>query len=193
MKLLINYDFFDAVRNVNEKTTPLKVFRNEKTKYALLLPVYTSIALIAKQYSDFDTRDIIAIILRAYGYLMSLDTLGEIMAKTLSYSKTDLYAKKASARLNMLALMLDDINVNTNYDMLLSSELYYKTSHIEYGDRRIPTIMSQKYIYVPAYGFDGEEKTVSILQEHIIGTKEYVLSQDEPDREYRRVLAKSHI
>ena len=193
MKLLINYDFFEAIRNVNEKTTPLKVFRNEKKKYAILLPIYTSVALIAKQYCDFDTKDIIPAIIRAYGCLMSLDNIGEIMAKTFSHSKTDLYAQKASARLKMLALMLDDINVNTNYDMLLASELYHKKVYLDSSEGNRPILVSQKYIYVPSYGFDGSEKETSILQEHIIGTKEYILSQDEPDRQYKRVLAKSHI
>ncbi len=193
MKLLINYDFFDAVRNVNEKTTPLKVIRNEKKKYAILLPIYTSLALIAKQYSDFDTREIISIIIRAYGNLMALDTLAEFMFKKMSYTQTDLYARKAIARLQTLALMLDDINVKTNYDMLLASELYHKTVHLDSSESNRPILVSQKYIYVPSYGFDGEEKTTSILQEHVIGTKEYILSQDEPDRQYKRVLAKSHI
>ena len=105
----------------------------------------------------------------------------------------DLYAKNSSLKLKELAIMLGTINVNTNYDMLLESELYYKKSSIDYSNDNLPVLKSEKYIYVPSYGFDGSEKTTSILQEHIIGTKEYTLSVEEPDREYRRVLAKSHI
>ncbi len=193
MKLLINYDFFNAVRNVNEKTNPLKVIRNEKNRYVFVFPFYLSTVLIIGQNQKLDLNDIMIPILRGYGTLLSLDFIFELMAQKLSPSKLDLYGEKASQRLKELAKLLKDINVNTNYDKLLASELYYKTCNIEYNEGKLPDIVSKKYIYVPSYGFDGEEKTTSILQEHIIGTKEYILSQDEPDREYRRVLAKSHI
>ena len=199
MKLLVNYDFFDAVRNVNEPLNPMKIIRNEKKKYGILFPLYLSIILAAKEYGDIDTsnlidaRYIMLYMMRSCGFCMSLDFAVEAIIKKLSNSKTDTYARKAIARLQTLALMLDDINVHTTYDMLLASELYHKKVYLDSSESKRPILVSQKYIYVPSYGFDGEEKTTSILQEHVIGTKEYILSQDEPDRQYKRVLAKSHI
>ena len=193
MKLLINYDFFNAVRNVNEKTNPLKVIRNEKNRYAFVFPFYLSTVLIIGQNQKMDLNDIMIPILRGYGTLLSLDFIFELMAQSLSPSKLDLYGEKASKRLKELAILLETINVSTNYDMLVASELYYKKTSIEPSEGTFPILKSEKYIYVPSYGFDGEEKTTSILQEHVVGTKEYVLSQDEPDKEFRRVLAKSHI
>lgn len=193
MKLLINYDFFNAVRNGNENTHPLKVIRNEKKKYAIMFPIYLSISLMVQQYGKVTPRDIMLPILNGYGTLFFLDFLSELMIQKFSHSNMDLYAKNSSLKLKELAIMLGTINVNTNYDMLLESELYYKKSSIDYSNDNLPVLKSEKYIYVPSYGFDGSEKTTSILQEHIIGTKEYTLSVEEPDREYRRVLAKSHI
>lgn len=193
MKLLINYDFFNAIKNVNEKTHPLKIIRNEKTKYTLAFPVYLSAILIVGQNQKLSVQDIIIPMLRGYGTLLSLDFIFETIAQKFSPSQMDLYALKSSEKLKELVILLKEINVRTNYDKLLTSELYYKTCNIEYNDGKLPDVVSKKYIYVPSYGFDGNEKTTSILQEHVIGTKEYVLSQDEPDKEYRRVLAKSHI
>ena len=193
MKLLINYDFFNAIRNVNEKTHPLKIIRNEKTKYVIAFPIYLSTVLILNQNQKMDATNIILPILRGYGTLLSLDYIAELITQKISYSKMDLYAQKSSTKLKELVTLLNTINVSTTYDKLLTSELYYKTCNIEYNNHKIPDIVSKKYIYVPSYGFDGNEKTTSILQEHIIGTKDYILSQDEPDKEYHHVLAKSHI
>ncbi len=196
MKLLINYDFFDAIKNVNEPLRPMKIIRNEKKKYSILFPLYLSIILATKQIDTsnlIDTRYIMLYMMRSCGFCMSLDFAVEAIIKKLSDSKTDAYAQKASERLKRLVQMLDTINVNTTYDMLLEAELYYKTTHIETEKGSLPVLKNEKYIYIPAYGFDGQEKTTSILQEHIIGTRAYELSVDEPDREYRRVLAKSHI
>ena len=193
MKLLINYDFFNAVRNVNEKIHPLKIIKNEKTKYAIMLPIYLSIGLIKPQHREINPSDIIMPLLSGYSTLISLDLISQMITQTFSPSHMDLYGEKSSQALKELAILLETINVSTNYDMLLASELYYKKTSIEPSESTFPVLKSEKYIYVPSYGFDGEEKTTSILQEHIIGTKDYELSIEEPDREYRRVLAKSHI
>ena len=193
MKLLINYDFFNAVRNVNERTNPLKVIRNEKKLYAIMFPIYLSISLFGNQHEKINPSDIMLPILSGYSTLISLGFIGALIDQTFSLSHMDFYGEKASKRLKELAVLLSTINVNTNYDKLLASELYYKTCNIEPSEGTFPVLKSEKYIYVPSYGFDGQEKTTSILQEHIIGTKDYELSVDEPDREYRRILAKSHI
>ena len=193
MKLLINYDFFNAIRNVNEKTNLLKVIRNEKGKYAVMFPIYLSIPLIAMQNGKITPRDIALPIIRGYTTLISLDFFFEWIIQKYDISNMDLYGQKSSRRLKELAVLLSTINVNTNYDMLLASELYYKKTSIEPSEGTFPVLKSEKYIYVPSYGFDGEEKTTSILQEHVVGTREYELSVEEPDRQFRRVLAKSHI
>ena len=75
MKLLINYDFFNAVRNGNENTHPLKVIRNEKKKYAIMFPIYLSISLMVQQYGKVTPRDIMLPILSGYCTLFFLDFL----------------------------------------------------------------------------------------------------------------------
>jgi len=42
--------------------------------------------------------------------------------------------------------------------------------------------MEKKYINVPVYDSIGDIKTVSIEQEHIIGSKQYVLSLGSPNQ-----------
>ena len=72
--------------------------------------------------------------------------------------------------------------------MLLQSEVYDKRIKIDLNESKIPLLMQEKYVFVPAYGFDGKEKEVSLLQEHEIGSRTYVLSVGEPEKQYRRVL-----
>ena len=193
MKLITDFDFIDTVKNAREGLHPLKVMRNNKEQYLQFLPIYTSLALIAQRYSDMDFRGVISYMLRSYGYLLSLEMLFDIIIKNINPNKKDMYAEKAIANLKKLVVMLKDINVTTTYDMLLESELYAKEYAFDCDDRIIPAVEIKKYIYVPSYGYDGREKITSILQEHTIGTKEYILSQDEPDKQLRRVLSKSQI
>ena len=40
MKLVINYDFFNAIKDVNEPYGVLKVIRNNKDRYMLRLPLW---------------------------------------------------------------------------------------------------------------------------------------------------------
>ena len=192
MKIITDFDFCNAVKDVNETLLPIKVIRNNQKKYACLLPVYSSIILIIQKFTDLDVRRFIISLINAYGYLLSFDMLGQLIVKLINEQHNDLYTEKAIENLKRLVVLLSEINVSTNYDKLLESELYEKKYCLDTEDRTMPVIMSKKYIYVPAYDCDGEEKTVSILQEHVLGTKVFVLSQDEPDREYRRVLAKLH-
>lgn len=193
MKIVTDFDFCNAVKDVNGNILLFKVVRNNQKQYAHLFPIYSAIALICKQYADLDAREVISIIIRTYGYLISIETIAQMIVKILNLDHLDAYTEKSIRNLEKLVTLLERINVSTNYENLLESELYTKKYSLDTEDRTIPAIMSKKYIYVPAYGYDGEEKTVSILQEHVIGSKEFILSQDEPDREYSRVLAKSNI
>ena len=56
----------------------------------------------------------------------------------------------------------------TNYSFLLD-------------DNNIPRLKQEKYINVPVVDRDGE-KEVSLVQEHIIGTREYELSCGSPTK-----------
>ena len=48
--------------------------------------------------------------------------------------------------------------------------------------------MEKKYILVPSYNYGGEEIETSIMQEHIVESDDYILSVEEPDTQYKRVL-----
>ncbi len=181
MKLIINYDFFNAIRSVNEPTTPLKIIRNEP-KYYMVPSFLIPIAYIAGVPSEDFVRSMISL----YGFYLGVDLIFGQVYK--NYLGEDKYSLRANRNLIKLPGLLSNINVKTNYDMLLKSELYERRFKIESNDTGIIPIKEEKYIYVPSYGFDGQEKETSILQEHNIGSSSYVLSVEEPEKRYRRVL-----
>ncbi len=132
-----------------------------------------------------------------YGGFLTIAYTFELIAKLTLRFLYDLDIKDMKAFVseqNLLELVgqLTEINVKTNYDMLLKSELYEKEYKFEHNEKTLLALTEKKYIYVPTYGFDGKEQTTSILQEHDIGTRDYTLSVGEPDKQYRLVLAKNH-
>lgn len=186
MKLVINYDFFNAVRNVNEPLTPMKIVRNDE-KYLGVAPAIWGVGYLFGANWEYIARQFIIV----YGIYMTTDLIMDSLFKKLN-NNVDFYAQIAIPKLKKLSKMLGDINIKTTYDMLLQAELYEKQYKIEKNSDKSIALNEKKYIYIPSYGFDGKEKDTSILQEHDIGTGIYTLSVGEPEKQYRRVLVNNH-
>ena len=181
MKIVINYDFFKAINDVNHPLTPLKVIKNEP-KY----PIVTAILAVGNYAAGSSFTYTLERILFWYSIYLINDFV--FMARYQHNFGVDKYVLEASRNLQKLPDLLDAINVKTNYNMLLKSELYERRFKLESNDSDFCPIKEEKYIYVPSFGFDGREKETSILQEHNIGSREYHLSVEEPEKRYRRVL-----
>ena len=87
----------------------------------------------------------------------------------------------SSIELKRLSNSLKHMNVNTNEELLKDSYKYKTEYEVIHDESLFPKIEQRKYIMVPAYE-NGEEQEVSILQEHIIGSKKYILSRGEPKK-----------
>lgn len=130
MKLIINYDFIDAVKNAKEPFTAFKVIRNKKTRWATLnFPLY--IAVIAAIQKEFD----IPIILFGFGLGCCFNIFSETLENKIF--STDDYKDEAIQNLKRLSSQLTELNISTDYELLLESELYeknikYKLMKIKY-------------------------------------------------------------
>lgn len=100
----------------------------------------------------------------------------------------DFYADKSSRSLKKLVSQLENLNISTSYDLLLQSEVYHKKYKIEVNKEQLPHLAESKYIFVPSYTYSGDKQDTSILQEHIVGSKEYILSLGSP----KKVLSKAY-
>lgn len=170
MKLIINYDFIDAIRNANEPYNTFKIVRNSKKDLGIKIPFWA-----VANYAIWQNIPDAMLWLCIQFYI-------DTFCKALEHKITgvDPYEEKAYKRLQRLALQFNDINLSTDIDLLLQSEMYYKKHKIELSEKNIPILTEEKFIYVPTYRYDGDVDVTSIQQEHEVGSREYVLSLGSP-------------
>lgn len=184
MKLVVNYDLIDSIKNVNEPLNPFKIVRNNKRVWAKFnLPIYTMMDLCFTR----DLKNILEMLMIQFSFL----TIAELVA--LSLIKVDKYKDKSNYDLKKLVSKLKDINVDTDYDLLKESILDSRMYNLKLNKNKIPQLMESKYILVPSYTYSGEIKDKSILQEHVVGSSDYYLSVGLPNKKKSLVLASNSI
>ena len=181
VKLVINYDLIEAVRNVNEPFGPFKVIRNRKAGWAKsAIPFLTGMELLF--FHDLHHLPVSLSIFFTTSFVL------EMMNNMISGE--DLYSTCSSLQLKGLVPKLNDLNISTDYDLLLQSDLYNKKYKIEVNEKQLPNLVESKYILVPTYNFNGDVKDTSVLQEHVVGSKQYVLSLGSPKQEFKLASSK---
>ena len=177
MKLVINYDFFNAILDVNEGYTPMKIVRNDKKVLAIFEASFFALNYgVTKRLPDSL-------------FLLLLQT-SSFFGGCYAYYKMndyDLFKERSTRRLKELAIYLNKNDINTNYNLLLQSELLEKNYKFHLNKSVIPEIIENKYVLVPTYDFNNNIKNICIDQEHIIGTDKYVLSVGSPKKQLKLV------
>lgn len=169
MKIEINYDLISKIVEANIGLDFKKSIKKGLICGTMAAACLTAIDIAASAPMNEIMGDI------AFSYCYQAvwfgltDTLLSKINKSLSIDK-----------LKLLAQTLRSINVNTNYDLLLQSYAYDTTYEINL-DGSFPKLEQKKYIMVPVYD-NGEEKEVSLVQEHTIGSNSYSLSIGSPKK-----------
>lgn len=181
MKIVINYDLIKEIQNAKEPYTLVKDIKNRPYFFVGTCTLCTSIELIL-----FNEPLPVAI-------LNSVNIhAGILFGSYIVYRLDgDIYAKKAYQRLNYLVSLLHDLNIDTTCDLLLESVQYQKNYKINLNENKLPYMLEKKYILVPTYDSLGEIQSSFILQEHVVGSKIYVLSVSSPTKEYRFAYSNS--
>ncbi|MBR3660981.1 MAG: hypothetical protein IKN63_03650 [Bacilli bacterium] len=182
MKLVINYDLVNAILNVNEELTPAKIIRNNKKRWATLnVPVYLIIDTIVLRK--------IQSILECFIFQLGVIIPFEVIMQAV-FASEDKYKIKSVNDLNQLVLDLrENLYINTDYNLLRQSELISKNYKIHLNENSIPSLLENKYILVPTYDFNGDLKNIGLLQEHEVGTNDYILSNGSPKKEIKLAYA----
>ena len=191
MKIMINYDFVEALRNVNEPFGPMKVVRNNiyqhlKINYPLVLAFDTIYCTLGNRL------DILPVMLG----VNVLITEGIPIASAYMANKVvggDLYKKMSELKLAKLVSEFNNNYIFINYYLLLQSEYYDHIMEVNTSDNKMPVIVSKKYVLVPTYTYSKDVEDTSIEQEHVLGTNDYVLSVGTPKKARKLVLAKSNV
>lgn len=183
MNIIVNYDFFDAVKDVNEGFTPFKIIRNCKVKFIKYnLPLLT-LAEYITFHEDF-LKYLPGATIIQIGLIFGCNIAGYLTCG-------DVYKEEADKRLKVLVSRLKSLNIDTSFDLIKQSECERKIYNFKINKKKIPQLIQYKYVLVPSYNYQGDITDTSIMQEHVVGSSEYILSHGS----FKKVLkpAYSHI
>lgn len=174
MNILINYDLICAVKNVNEKFSLKKVTRNNKGDWAKInLPLFVGLDYLIYQG---DMRKVLTMLIAQFGIVYTINLMPHLALKR------DLFKDKSELDLKKLVSKFKDANIDTTYELLKQSKQYDRKYEIKLNENKLPQIIQSKYILVPTIDYLGTVKDTSVLQEHVMGSKKYVLSLGSPKK-----------
>lgn len=180
MKLIVNHDLLNSAKNIKEPLTPFKVIRNNKARWAKFnLPLYTAVNYLVNR----NVPTTIGVLGLQFGLLITADIF---VNHALGIDK---YKDESERNLKQLAQQLSDLNIDTNYELLLKSELDDKDYKVRLNEHKLPELVETKYLLVPSYNYDGEVKASHIEQEHVVGSKKYILSIGSKQRQKQLAYA----
>lgn len=112
----------------------------------------------------------------------------EQLLLTLMMNKTTM--ELAKAKLEYLAERLKNINIQTDVNLLLDSKVYHREYKLKKDSPK--GIIRNRFINVPSYTYKGDITTVSVKEEHMLATKDYILSVGESEKQEEKVFRKSY-
>ena len=169
MKLKINYDLLEKVE---ESKKGFSLSRDMKTVGAF---TFFNIATVYP-FTIAEENGLKEILIRI-PFLILFHSTFRILPNLLL---ANLNKEIANGKLDKLAINLQSLNINTNRDLLLNTYKYKTTYKLQKTSKFIPYIKREKYLMIPIN--DTYKDEVSVLEEHIIGTREYELSKGEPQK-----------
>lgn len=168
MKIMINYNLLDKVREAKTGLSLDKIKSRVLGCSSLALPVFAIDNILGTEPPVEFLGDI-AFCLIYYSLYYGL---------TLKLFPGDT-KEKAERDLTALSYKLKDIFVDTDAELLKDSICYKTEYEVNFKDSTLPRIEQKKYLTVPVHS-DWDNNTRSLLQEHVIGSREYALSHGEP-------------
>ena len=182
MKIVVNYELMEKILDVKEPYGLLKLERKNKDVWFFLR--VPALLLNNMAYGPEFMLSILAIFLGV-----------DIITLKSAYKKAgrDFFAVSAERNLKKLVIQLNDSHIDTNYDLLLESKESERKYKIKLNEKKLPCLFEEKYILVPTNTQTKDVKETSLLQEHIVGSNEWVLSVGSPSKKKKLVPVHSQI
>ena len=90
--------------------------------------------------------------------------------------------EEADDKLRELVSLLNSININISLDNLKDSSIYQTNYHLRKNGK--VGIIRDRYISIPMESNNNfNDKDISIKEEHVVGSRKYILSMDAPKRQ----------
>ena len=168
LKLVINYDLLSKIQQAKKGFVLNKAVKRIGEASLISLTIQNSIFILF----SLSKEQLLHFSLLQIFYQIALGIFGEFLLVKIT-------KEYSIETLKRLSESLKKLDINTNYELLLNSYKY--KMEYEFRKSSFKKLNQKKYIIVPIY-INGEEKEISLVQEHIIGSKEYYLSVGEPDK-----------
>ena len=175
MKLINNYDLMDKIQGANGVISYQKILLKELKKQVLFYGAFAifDLAVASNHEVQWLTNTTIC----------STFLLANVVVRTVLETKfKDTIQYKSFLELTKLSLQLADLNINTNPFLLKEAEVIQTDYKVRFNEKYRPILEQNKYILVPSYDSIGEVKDTSIIQEHNVGSKEWILSIGSPEK-----------
>ena len=180
MKILNDYDLINTVKNVDKPFSVFKLVRNNKARWLKLnIPIYAAIDFAIKR----EIPGTIELVAMQLGFVAVFETISYYVLNT------DPFYTKSDRDMKILVEKLKAINVETDYDLLKKTTLDTKKYNIRINEKKLPEIIESKYILVPSYNYNGEVKETHMIQEHVVGSHQYILSVGSKQKVLKPVFA----
>lgn len=186
IKLEVNFDLIDKAYEAQGMHNVRRWFRVNKiyNVIAAIVPAtHLTLALSGLESPESALISSTVVTGTNYAFWAALDKgLEALRTKVTGISPRH----KAWIELIILTEVLrQEMNINTSVENIMNSEIYQKNYKLA-KDGRVGVIR-ERFINLPIVNALGEEDVTSVKEEHLIGSKKYVLTLDKPveQKEYK--------
>ena len=180
LKLVINYDMISKINEANGKYRLMRCYkRNMFTGTLATINIVADTVYLCNGIGN-PSRNISNIIFWLTWYLGVVPVIDYSVQSMKKRTNRNTYKDYAIADLKKLAQQLRNQNIDVTYENLLKSNVYHRKYKLDMEGA--PGIIRERYINVPIYDYNGMKATTSILEEHRIGSRKYVLTLGSPKK-----------
>lgn len=174
---------FDIISKISEAEFGYDIKKQSLRNLKITAVIYGALSIVDIYQNDFN------FVSKLFDYGVCNVTMNILDA--LLYGKLLKQNKQLMAGFDLLYLIhkLESLNVQTSLDMLKEAEVTKTSYKLVINENKLPIIKQNKYILIPTYSEFTTDSKVSLLQEHNLGSRKYILSVGEPQKKLTKKLA----
>ena len=189
-KLEINYDFIDKI-NESERKYKIKRFINNNKFTDAIIAGFVTKDIILGATGALSPEQTAVKVTSYLATMIVILSLLELINKNLKERITGkTQEERAEDELRELAVQLNNLGIEINLEDLKEAVIYHKKYKLRKDGK--PGVIRERYIEVPVSNSNNiNSDSSSIKEEHIMGTRSYVLTLDTPKKQmvYRKAFS----
>jgi len=181
MKIVINYDLLDKIRESKTGFSFNKIKNKTLFFSAINMAIETPRNITENANLENYILDLVIFLFIHFNVQIAPHCF-----------TTEISKKIAKQYLTILSDQLQDMFVKTDAVLLQDAHRYKTKYELDYENSKLPNILEKKYIMIPVHNdWDCNER--SLVQEHIIGSNEYILSYGEPEKKVLKLGQRQYL